>query len=156
MLARLRFSTLQSGLVLFWAVWMSIVTLTNAFDALQTLGVLPESFTFASYNLRMVKETVGAHGAPVGVAAVLFAGVIVWQLLASALLWRGWWAMQRGRPGTAVEVTQGFAVSIALWAALLIATEITVNYTTAGTHKSTLIAQLATLLVVRSSRAEDE
>jgi hypothetical protein len=156
MLARLRFSTLQSGLVLFWAVWLSIVTLTNGFDALKSLGWLPEGFTFASYNFRLVKETVGAHGAPVWFAAVLFASVLLWQSFASVLLWRGWRAMQRGRPGTAVEVTQGFAVSLALWGALLIATEITVNYTTAGTHKSTLIAQLATLLVVRASREADE
>ena len=69
---------------------------------------------------------------------------------------RRWRAMQRGRPGTAVEVTQAFAVSLGLWAAFLIATEITVNYTTAGTHKSTLIAQLATLLVVRASGVDDE
>ena len=150
MLARLRFSTLQSGLVLFWAIWLSLVTLTNVFDALKQLGIISEGFTFASYNFDMVKETVGAHGVPTAGAAVLFAGVIAWQFLASLLLWRGWLAMWRGRPGTTEEVTQAFVVSIALWGAFLIATELTVNYATAGTHKTTLIAQLASLLIIRS------
>jgi hypothetical protein len=45
---------------------------------------------------------------------------------------------------------------LALWAAFLIATEATVNYVTAGTHKETLIAQLATLLVIRSGARSGE
>lgn len=156
MLTRLRSSTLQSGLVLFWAIWLSVVTLTNAFDALKQLAVLPEDFTLASYNFKLVKDTVGAHGLPGHVAAVLFAGVLAWELLASALFWRAWAAMRRGHSGSAGEVTQAFTVSLALWAAFLIATEVTVNYATAGTHKSTLIAQLATLLVIRSGAGAPE
>ena len=38
----------------------------------------------------------------------------------------------------------------ALWAAFLIATELTVNYATAGTHKATLTAQLVSLIVIRA------
>lgn len=150
MLPTFRFSTLQSGLVLFWAIWLSIVTSTNIFDAMNQFGLLPDDFTMASYNFALVVETVGAHGVPRTVAAVLFAGVLVWELLGSVLFWRAWGVMRRGGPGTASEVTQAFTVSLALWAAFLITTELTVNYVTAGTHKSTLIAQLATLIVVRS------
>src|SRR5690606_1876461 len=79
MLTRLRLSTLQAGLVLFWAIWLSLITLTNLADALRQLGALPDDFTFASYNFDLVKQTVGAHGAPGTVAAVLFAGVILWE-----------------------------------------------------------------------------
>jgi hypothetical protein len=39
---------------------------------------------------------------------------------------------------------------LALWAAFLIATEATVNSVTAPTHKTTLIAQLVSVLVIRS------
>ena len=135
MLERLRYSTLQSGLVLFWAIWLSIATITNACDALKQLGLLPERFSFASYNFKLVVETVGAHGIPASAAAVLFAGVLAWELLASVLLWRAWSVMRRGEPGTAAEVTQAFAASLALWAAFLIATELTVNYAAEGTRR---------------------
>ena len=100
------------------------------------LGALPAGFTLVSYNFELVKKTLGAHGVPTLIAAFLFAGVIAWELLASALLWRAWLAMHRGAPGTAPEVMQAFAVSLAVWAAFLIATELAVNYATAAPHKA--------------------
>ena len=150
MLAKLRFSTIQTGLVLFWAIWLTLVTHPNFADAMRQLDVLPSDFKLASYNFDLVKKTVGAHGIPTSVAGVLFAGVILWELLGS-ILSRAWRVMRRHGNGAAAEVAQAFAVSLALWAAFLIATEATVNYETAATHKTTLIAQLASLLVVRAS-----
>jgi hypothetical protein len=125
MLAKLRFSTIQSGLVLFWAIWLTLVTLTNFADAMRQLDVLPSDFKFASYNFDLVKKTVGAHGIPTSVAGVLFAGVILWELLGSILFWRAWRVMRRDGNSVAEEVAQAFAVSLALWAAFLIATEAT-------------------------------
>lgn len=150
MLAKLRFSTIPLGLLLFWAIWLTLVTFTNLADALKQLELLPETWTLASYNYDLIVQTLAPHGIPATIAAFLFAGVIVWEAVAAALLWRAFSAVRRGLPGTAPEVTQAFVVSLALWAAFLIATEATVNYTTAGTHKDTLIAQLVSLLVIRS------
>src|SRR5690606_19947932 len=106
-------------------------------------------FGWASYNYALVLKTVGEQGVPAAGGAVLFAGVLVWEILATALLWRAWNALRRGAPGTAPEVTQAFAVNLALWAAFLVATELFINYETAGTHKTTLIAQIATLILLR-------
>jgi hypothetical protein len=150
-ISRLRFSTIQKGLLLFWAIWLTLIALTNFFDALRQLGLLPEGWTFASYNYDLVRQTVGAHGVPAGIAAALFGGVIFWEALAAGLFWRAFAAVRRGRPGTSDEVSQAFTVGLALWAAFLIATEATVNYLTAPTHMSALIAQLASLLVIRST-----
>src|SRR5262245_25597629 len=142
MLASLRFSSIKIGLVLFWAIWLTVVTATNILDVLKQLGALPSTFTLVSYNFELVAKTVGAHGVPAVIAAARSAGVILWELLASVLLWRAWRAMHRGAPATAPEVMQAFAVSLAIWAAFLIATELTVNYATAMTHKATLVTQL--------------
>ena len=150
MLVRLSFSSIPKGLLLFWSIWLTLVAATNIFDALKQLGVLPAGWTLASYNYDLVVETVGAHGIPPVIAALLFAGVIMWEVLAAGLFWRAYVGMRHGRAGTADEVSQAFAVSLALWAAFLIATEATVNYATAPTHKSTLIAQLVSVLVIRS------
>ncbi|MDA0379441.1 MAG: hypothetical protein O3C45_11280 [Bacteroidetes bacterium] len=152
MLLNLRFSTLQTGLVLFWAIWLTLITLTNMTDALRHLGLLAENVSWASYNYSLVEQTLGKQGIPSFLAAILFAIIIAWEGLASVLLWRAWQIMRRGGDGLSAEVTQAFVVSLALWAAFLIATEATVSYETAGTHKTTLIAQLATFLVLRSGR----
>lgn len=149
MLSSIRFPTLKAGLVLFWALWLAFVTLSNLTDALKALGILPETFAWASYNYALVRETVAAHGVPAAGAAVLFAGVLAWEILATALLWRAWIALRRGAPGSAPEVTQAFAVNLALWSAFLVATELFINYATAATHKGTLIAQIATLILLR-------
>jgi hypothetical protein len=154
MLSRLRFSTLQCGLVLFWAIWLTLITLTNVTDAMRHLGLLAENISWASYNYSMVAETLGKQGIPSFVAVILFAIVIAWEGLASALLWRAWQVMRRGGDGLSAEVTQAFVVSLALWAAFLIMTEAMVSYETAATHKTTLIAQLATLLVLRSGTSQ--
>ena len=71
MLAKLRFSTIQTGLVVFWAIWLTLVTLTNFTDALRQLGVLPGDFKLASYNFDLVRKTVEAHGVPTPIAAAL-------------------------------------------------------------------------------------
>jgi hypothetical protein len=149
MTAPLRETALQKGLLGFWAAWTTLVAATNLFDAMKRGGILPDGWTLSSYNFDLVADTVGAHGVPRAAAALLFGGVILWQLLAAALLWRALGALRRGRPATAAEVTQAFAVSLALWSAFLIATEATVSYATAGTHKDTLVALLATLIALR-------
>jgi len=149
MISKLRSSSIRTGLLLFWAIWLTLVASSNLADALKRFGLLPEGWTFVSYNFELVAKTVGAHGVPVWVAAILFGGVIVWEWLAAVLFWRAFGASRRGGEGLTPEAAQAFTVSLALFAAFLIATEATVNYLTAPTHMSVLTAQLATLLVIR-------
>lgn len=150
MLSRLDYTLLRKGLVLFWAVWLTLVAGTNLADALVQLDVLPAGFTWASYNFGLVEQTLAKHGIGSGFAGILFAGVIAWQVLALALLWRAWAALVRGASGTAPEVLQAFVVSLALFAAFLVATEVFVTYDTATSHKLTFIALIASLFVIRN------
>ena len=62
MLAKLSFSSIQIGLVLFWATWLTVVTTANILDALKRLSALPASFTLVSCNFELVAKRVDAHG----------------------------------------------------------------------------------------------
>jgi hypothetical protein len=155
MLQRLRFTTIQSGLLLFWALWLSLIAVTNLFDALKQVGALPQWWRLASYNYDLVAQTLGGVGLPAAFAVLLFICAVIWQFASAGLFWRAWSAMRRTGNGDAPEVTQAFVVGLALWAAFLLATEATVSYATAGTHKATLIAQLASLVVVRMNVATE-
>lgn len=149
MIASLRFSTIRTGLVLFWSIWLTLVASSNTTDVLKRIGLLPEGWSFVSYNFDLIVQTVTPHSVPVWGAAILFGGVIVWEWLAAILFWRAFTALRRTEAGLPPEVAQAFTVSLALFAAFLIATEATVNYLTAPTHMSVLIAQLTSLLVIR-------
>src|SRR5262245_39810601 len=87
---------LKRLLLLFWAVWLSVVFLTNLADAGKGLGLVDESWAFASGNWKLIQETTARYGTPANVNVLLFAGVIVWEAVAAGLFWRAGWSF-RGR-----------------------------------------------------------
>jgi hypothetical protein len=138
---------LKRLLLLFWAVWLTVVFLSNLADAGKGLGLLGESWSFASGNFKAIKETTAKYGTPDFLNATLFAGVIVWEGIAAVLFW---WAgcTFRGRGSSRKAVYLAFTTSLLLWGAFLVADEVFIAYAVAGTHLRLFVANLATLLAV--------
>lgn len=137
---------LKRSLLLFWAVWFTIVFLTNAFDAAKAAGLLDESWMLASGNYGFITATTARYHTPAWMNAVMFAGVILWEGLAALLFWRA--SFKRlGEPGRSARVA-AFTVSLMLWAAFMIADEIFIAYQVEAAHVRLFVAQLATLLAV--------
>jgi hypothetical protein len=137
---------LKRSLLLFWAVWLTIVFLTNIADAAKAAGLLDESWAFASGNYRFVTETTARYGTPCWANAVMFAGVIVWEGLAAVLFWRAGWMFRRASGRSARYAA--FTASLLLWAAFMVSDEIFIAYAVEGVHLRLFIAQLGTLLAV--------
>src|SRR6516164_10081098 len=87
---------LKRCLLLFWAVWLSLVFATNVLDVAKAARLLGESWAFASGNYAFLCQTTARYGTPARVNALLFAGVIGWEGLAAALFWLTW-RTYRGR-----------------------------------------------------------
>jgi hypothetical protein len=138
---------LKRLLLLFWAIWLSVVFLSNLADAAKGLGWLAESWAFASGNFKFIRETTARYGIPDFVNAVLLAGVIVWEGLAALLFW---WAgcTFRGRNSGRKIVYQAFTASLLLWGAFLVADEVCIAYSLESTHLRLFIAHLLTLLAI--------
>ncbi|HYT87590.1 MAG TPA: hypothetical protein VEL76_02620 [Gemmataceae bacterium] len=139
---------LKQCLLLFWAVWLTVVFATNFMDRAKALGLLPESWSFASGNYQFVCATTARYGTPAWLNGLLFLGVVVWEGVAALLCWRAWWrfgdkATERRRP-----LYAAFTVSLLLWAAFLVADEVFISYTVAGTHLWLFVAQVVTLLAI--------
>ena len=149
MLDHLRYRTIQSGLLLFWALWTSLVLLTNVLDVLKRVGALPADFRLVSGNYQLVSSTLSAQYLPALVGVVLFAGVLAWQALSALLLWQAYGDFRRRGDGASPAVERAFVVSLALWAAFLIADEALVAYIVEASHMRVLVAQMVTLLIVR-------
>lgn len=138
---------LKQLLLLFWAIWLSVVFLSNLADAGKGLGLLGESWAFASGNWKLIQETTARYGIPAGVNAILFAGVIFWEGAAAVLFWRASWKF-RGRSSARKAVYLAFTLSLLLWAAFLLADEVFIVYPLESAHLRLFIAHLLTLLAV--------
>ena len=139
---------LKLALLLFWATWFSIVFLTNVFSAAKAAGRLPASWKFASQNYEMVVKAVSRYQAPAWVPRFLFLGVMAWQLAAAAFFWYALGSSWAGGMLDMPAVNAACGAGILLWAAFMIADEITLKYAIEQPHELLFIAQLASLVVM--------
>ena len=138
---------LKRVLLFFWAVWLSVVFLSNLADALKEIGLLGETCAFASGNFKFLKETTARYGTSDLVNALLFAGVIVWEGVATLLFWWAAWSF-RGEKSGCKALYAAFTASLLLWGAFLIADEVCISYAVESTHLRLFIAHLVTLLAI--------
>jgi hypothetical protein len=134
-------------LLLFWALWFSVVFLSNLADAGKRLGLLSESWAFASGNLKFIEATTARYGTPDLVNAVLFGGVIVWEGIVVALFWCGG-CMYRGKSSGRRIVYLAFTASLLLWGAFVVADEVFIAYPQENVHLRLFVAHLITLMAI--------
>jgi hypothetical protein len=147
--------TIPRGILLFWALWLSLVSLTNVLDALKSLRVLGPGWAFASGNFAFMASVTAKYHTPTGVNAFLFAGVVAWEIFAACRFWHALSAHRRSGIDAEDAVRSAFTVSLALWAAFMLADETFFAFDAESTHIRIFIAQLVSLVVVRwLSRSE--
>src|SRR5207249_432570 len=78
---------LKQGIVLFWAVWLSITVFANICDGLKALELMGEGWKFASGNYALMRETTRKYSLPAWFVGLLFLGVVLWQGLSALLFW---------------------------------------------------------------------
>jgi hypothetical protein len=134
--------TFKSGVLLFWAMWFTVVALSNAGDALKAGRVLPAGWSLASGNWELMLKVTAVHATPVVLVGILFLGVIAWETLAAVLFWRAW--ALGGRGGVLA-----FTAGLALWGAFAIADEIFIAYSLEASHLRLFGLQLLSVLALR-------
>lgn len=133
------------GLLLFWTFWFGVVFLTNLFGGLKALGKVPADHRFASRNYEAVAKATAIYQPPRWLAPLLFVAVILWQFVMACLFG---WAVVTSFVDRALNwpvVNAAFVGGIALWAAFMLADEITLKYEFERTHELLFIAQLGSL-----------
>ena len=140
--------TLKLGLLSFWTLWHSIVLLTNLFDGLKQLRVLPGGWTFASKNYDAIVQATRKYQPAPWVIRLLFSGVLIWQLL--ILVGFGWALVASIRTGRMDpdHVSIAFGLSLSLLAAFIVADELCTEYDTEHGHILFFIAQLVTVIAL--------
>ena len=136
---------LKIGLLGFWSLWLSVVLVTNIFDALKAWGILPEDWRWFSGNYSIIKKAVPF---PAWTIALLFVGVLLWEAIGVVLFWYALYRYSIAGPGGLGAVTVAFGVTLGLWAAFMISDEIFRIYQYQGTHLLLFIGQLLSLLAI--------
>lgn len=139
----------KRGVLVFWAAWLSVVALTNILDALKALEALPADWVWVSGNFAWIQETMKPLNVALGVQALLFVGVIIWEVLAATLFWRAV-ISYRNRPlnkERAAIIACG--VNLALWCAFQVLDEVFLSFEPESTHRVIFANQILTILMLQ-------
>jgi hypothetical protein len=139
---------LKQGILLFWALWLSIAWLANACDGLKACHLLGPGWTFTSGNYALMVETTEKYHTPLWLNAILFLGVILWEGGSALLFWAAFSAFHGMHQSGGQALYPAFLVSLALWAAFIIADEVFLAYETEATHLRVFVAQIISLLAL--------
>src|SRR5262245_35169932 len=143
---------LTRALLLFWALWFSVVSASNAADALREAGLLRADWQFVSGNFTLVAESLSFYALSRSWAAVSFAVVLLFEVTASVLFWRAAMDRELRSPDAARRVLPPFFVGIALFCAFLVLDELLLLYRRfpdlETAHFAILSALLLSLLIV--------
>jgi hypothetical protein len=141
-------SILKLGLILFWASWLSLTFVTNVFDGLKILKVLPEEWKFASGNYMAIARATSSYSFPDWLNFLLFLGATLWEGLAACLFWFSFISYLRSGFGDLSRANMAFGFSLALWATMILADEIFKAYRLVRTHMIIFACQGITLLII--------
>lgn len=140
--------TFKSGLICFWALWQLLVFMTNLFEGLKLLRIVPPYWKFASQNYQAVAQATGAYKAPPWMPQTLFLGILAWQLGILFLFGRAVISTWSDRTLFLGGATEAFTASLSLLAAFVIADEVFKQYEVERAHILFFTAQLLTLLAL--------
>ena len=142
-------STIQKIILLFWSCYFSIVTVTNILDGLKAMGVLSNDWKLVSGNFEMILQTTSKLAMPVYLIAFLYCGVILIELITSALFWKS------VRNTTDINVYPAYSAGLLLFAGFILADEIFCDFTFESIHMRIffgLLVSLATLIILRRTK----
>jgi hypothetical protein len=135
--------TLRRQLLGFWALWFSVVVVTNLLDVVTQLGWAEGLRPLASGNYALIVGETDRWHLPHTLSALLFAGAIALEAAAAVLFWR---AAQR--PGERAFAVRAFQVSLALWMGFIVSGELLHGYGVEHVHLMIFGVQLVSLLAI--------
>jgi hypothetical protein len=142
----LTINVLKQGILLLWAVWLTMVTVMNILEALKAAKLLSESVKASSNWILMLRLT-SVYKTPLWINGVMFAGVILWEAVATLYLWAAFFT---GNLGTA---TTALIFCIALWGAFILVNQFFLVFNTepavTTVHRDLFVAFLVSLMAIR-------
>jgi hypothetical protein len=144
-----RAGVLKRGILLFWALWITIVLWMNVGDLLKALGVLPSDWKLASGNLSAIEKVTSIYGVPHWLDILLLSGVIVWQSVSSGLFWWAFRMYHTAHRRRWHAVYLAFSALLGLFGMFILMDEILHAYKVEGDHRGISVLLLSSLLAIQ-------
>jgi hypothetical protein len=128
----------------FWAMYFTLVALTNTVDLLDELGALHWQF-LNSGNFDYMLSIVKVYDVGATATKLLLAGALVVELVAAGLCWRALVSRQVNATRTAL---QALCWTVLVWTAFTFMTELFLAYTSESPFRELLMLALGSALVV--------
>jgi hypothetical protein len=142
----LTIGVLKQGILLLWAIWLLMVTVMNIIEALKAARLLPASIK-GSANWPLMLRVTAVYKTPTWLNGVLFAGVILWEAVATFYLWAAFFT------GNLETATTALILGVALWGAFILVNQFFLVFNTepaiATVHRDLFVAFLVSLMAVR-------
>ncbi|MDA0183212.1 hypothetical protein OJ997_23075 [Solirubrobacter phytolaccae] len=130
---------LKRILIGFWAMYFSIVALSNAIDLLDSIGALHWTF-LDSTNYDFMRGIVKIYDVGPTLTKLLLLGAFAVETVGAVLFWQ---ALLGGR-----RVREALAWSALVWTAFVFMTEFFIAYTSESTFRELLMLTIGTALAV--------
>lgn len=143
---------IKRSILLFWALYFLLVLSSNLGDALKEIGLLPADWIYASGNYGLIQKVVNIYSFPSFITAILFAGVLLLQLLITIYFWQAYREHQLSDSELMRLVYRAFGTAFLLWFLFILSDEFFLVYDKiAGLergHFGMLVAQIVTFLTI--------
>lgn len=125
---------LGTVVIAVWAMYFTMISITNGFDALKALDVLGDGFDFASGNWALMQETVAIYGTPDWLTAILFAGAIALEVIVAVICWRALAARVADSPIAAAASRAALTGALVVWGSFIFMSEVFIAFGVEATH----------------------
>jgi len=136
------FVAIKRGLLLYWALWCSVVFATHAVFELKALGLV--HFT----GMPLLSSSTAIYGTAAGEHGVWSIGALAWEGAAAVAFWMALHKFRGQRSCTATLLAAPFVLAFSMFAVFVVADHLLLNPAHQAMHLRIMAALSVSFLVV--------
>lgn len=141
------FRIFAQGIILMWALWISIVFLTDFCNLMVGFGLLPANFPASSHNLDWIHRFFKLYRLDNDLLClILFSIINLWVMIIAVLYWRAFISYYTCGNYYVYRTLQAFILNTALFVCFLVADEIFIQYQAGHSHINMLLYIFTSLI----------
>ncbi|ARB94067.2 hypothetical protein A6J40_07605 [Legionella longbeachae] len=141
------FRIFAQGIILMWALWFSIVFLTDFGNLMVGFDLLPADYPASSHNLDWIHKFLKLYCLDNEVLClILFSIINLWVMIIAVLYWRAFISYYTCGDYYVYRTMQAFILNMSLFACFWVSDEIFIQYQAGHSHMNMLLYIVTSLI----------